>query len=404
MALAALLAAAAPGCGSGETPSGAAPPQQDASSGPQDSAAEAGPPDGGAQDSLADEAQPPYDAALDAAADAPPEAPAGPYEIVVFDRTRITSNSAGPNFQRADAAFELKHAPFAKVMLVADLESTCFPFESWKQNPPPAGQSWPADCDAFDRNYEITLDEPAQPGAPPAIELVRAITPFGGPLHFETDVTDLANALAGQHTLRAAISTWPDPAGKVTGSNGGWNVSVRLAVAPGPAPRKLLAVVPLLNLVHGVTTKAAPVAFQTPPGATSGRIEYRATGHGGGAATIADDCLGPAEEFCLRTHTLSVDGAKVASEELWRTDCDKLCTLAHYGTPGFDYCKENPCGAIESVKASRANWCPGSVTPPLAIEGGALGKPGPHTFLYDISRVMDGGSWRLSAVYYAYSD
>jgi hypothetical protein len=41
----------------------------------------------------------------------------------------------------------------------------------------------PADCDAFDRNFEIALDEPdADSGAPPGLELVRAITPFGGPL------------------------------------------------------------------------------------------------------------------------------------------------------------------------------------------------------------------------------
>lgn len=105
----------------------------------------------------------------------------------VFDNVRITSNSAGPNFQQANATVDFGAGPFTKVTLVVDLASTCFPFDGWKTNPPPTGQNWPADCDAFDRNFEFTLDEPKDATDTPAIELVRAITPFGGPLHLEVE-------------------------------------------------------------------------------------------------------------------------------------------------------------------------------------------------------------------------
>ena len=64
-----------------------------------------------------------------------------------------------------------------------------------------------------------------------------------------------------------------------------------------------------------------------------------------------------------------------------RSDCAELCTLtentAELGPT--QYCAENPCGAVDSVRASRANWCPGSMTGPLLIEEPALAQPGQHT-------------------------
>ena len=35
------------------------------------------------------------------------------------------------------------------------------------------------------------MDEPEVDTDPPALELVRAVTPFGGPHHFEVDITDV---------------------------------------------------------------------------------------------------------------------------------------------------------------------------------------------------------------------
>jgi hypothetical protein len=318
--------------------------------------------------------------------------------VTLLEDARITSASGDRSFQRVTADVAVT-GPFTSVNLVVDLSSTCFPFTKWQSEPPPAGQNWPASCDAFDRNFEITLLDPASPTTP-AIELVHAITPFGGPLHVEEDVTDVFNALSGPRTLEVVIPTWSDASGKVSGSAGGWNVSARLEVVHGPAPRDVIAVIPLH---HGsLTTPDAnkTFPFTLPPGTTKARIEYTATGHGGGAAD--DACIGPAEEFCRRKHVLSLDGAVLETLDPWRTDCKTLCTLVDGGPFGNKYCKENPCGAIGSVRAPRANWCPGSVTPAKSFEPPTLTSPGPHTLGLAIDKIADQGSWLVSAKVFAY--
>ncbi len=340
----------------------------------------------------------------DAASDAA-QYPA-PYSINAFDNVRIGSDSSQPNFQNATADIDLKDGPFASVKMIIDLGTTCYPFDNWKNDPPPSGQNWPADCDAFDRNFEFTLDDPADPKVgPPAIELVRAITPFGGPEHLEVDITNVANGLPGKHTLRTHISTYSDAAGQVSGSNGGWNVTTKIEVVPGKAPHNVLAVIPLFNGSEGATDTITPPGFQVPAGTTSARIEYRATGHGGAQGDLGA-CIGPAEEFCKRTDILSVDGAQVTTFTPWRTDCSKLCTIATTSS-GQQYCTENPCGAIQSVQAPRANWCPGSMTPPYDLndkQAPALLSAGQHTFSWKFSNIDQGGTWRLSATYFAFGD
>jgi len=336
--------------------------------------------------------------------DASEAAAPAPFTVAAFDKVRINSDSAKPNFQKATVEIDWGAGPFEKVTLVADLGTTCYPFENWKANPPPAGQNWPADCDAFDRNYEFRLDPPTDPKVgPPSLELVRAITPFGGPLHTEVDVTDVANGLPGKHTLLVNIPTWSDGAGKVSGSDGGWFVSAHFQVVPGTPPRNVLKV---QSLFDGSVTNAdpmAPIPFEVPSGTASTRVEYRVTGHGG--VTGAPGCgFQPAEEFCLRTHALFADEVVFTDVMPWRDDCSDLCTLAHQDQVGggFDYCQENPCGAIQSVKASRANWCPGSITPALEFSPPEWTQPGAHSFRWQISDVASGGSWRVSATVFAF--
>lgn len=324
--------------------------------------------------------------------------PAAPYTIAVIESARIGSRSEEPNFHKASGELEATGGPFAEVKLVVDLATTCFPFDQWESDPPPAGHNWPASCDAFDRNFEIALVDPALPAAP-GLELIRAITPFGGPLHLERDVTDVFNATRGKRRLEITIPSYSDAEGKVSGANGGWTVSARLEVTPGTPPRNVLAVLPLL---YDSDTKSAERVFDftLPEGTTNARLEYLATGHGGGEGGIA--CIGPAEEFCKRTHTLKADDAELVAEKaLWRTNCDDLCTLTK-GGPFGEYCKENPCGAPESVRAPRANWCPGSETPPLTAEPSAFATPGPHRLGVTVKDVAEGGQWRISAKVFAY--
>lgn len=334
-------------------------------------------------------------AAMDAGTDA---AAAAPYDLPLFDEVRISSSDKDPHFQQAEVEVDFGTGPFASATLIADLTSTCFPFEQAKDDPPPEGHHYPPQCDAFDRNFEFTLDEPKQADDPPALELVRAITPFGGPLHIEQDLTDLANGLPGKHRIKVFIATWSDAAGLVSGSHGGWNVSAHLAMAPGKAPRPVLAVAPLANTSLTSAQATLDASFTIPKGTRSLHLELRSTGHGGGTSS---DCFGPAEEFCKRRHTVHVDGKRLGEFDLTRYDCASLCTLT--AGPGDSmYCKENPTGAPESVRAPRAGWCPGAVSPPRSwdLEVSAP-NDSEHRFSYGIDNIAEGGSYRVSAVAYA---
>ena len=318
--------------------------------------------------------------------------------VTLFDDIRINS-TGDENVRSVTTEFEWS-GTYELATLVVDLDTTCFPFSEWTT--PPAGHNWPADCDAFDRNFEFHIlpAEDAEEGTP-ALELVRAITPFGGPMHFEIDVTDLANGMPGEHVMKSHISTWSDGGGQVTGSAGGWNVTARFDLLPGTPPRTVLAVTPLTDHSYGTDGGTVEIPFEVPEGATGGRIEYRTTGHGGGSDN-SGACIGPAEEFCRRWHQIFVDETRWGTLQPWRADCDQLCTLTTEGS--IQYCAENPTGAIGSVRAPRANWCPGSLTPPLIVQTDELSQPGQHVFSYFIENVAPGGSWRTSSVFIAYGE
>ena len=190
----------------------------------------------------ADSAPAGKDAAVDAGAKDVTADLAPPHTIKLFEKVRINSKGT-TNVRKADADFAFDKGPYAKVTLEVELDTTCYPFSAWKA--PPAGENWPADCDAFDRNFEFHMDPPASSSGTPALEWVRAVTPFGGPMKFTVDLTDVANGLPGKHKARVKISTWSDGKGKVTGSNGGWWVTASLKAEPGKPPRKVLAVVPM---------------------------------------------------------------------------------------------------------------------------------------------------------------
>ena len=323
--------------------------------------------------------------------------------LTVFDAARISSDSKASNFQQLDGLVDFSGGPFSSVKLVTDLGTTCFPFESWANNRPPPGQNWPADCDAFDRNFEISMDDAvSDAGESPGLELIRAITPFGGPMHVERDLTAIANAQPGEHRIRAHITTYPDPAGLVTGSDAGWNVSLKVELTRGAPEQHPLAVIPLY---YGDLTTADPTSatFTTPAGTTHAYIEYRTTGHGQ-ATGSPFECSGPAEEFCSREHTIQLDGTTLQTFTPWRK-CTSECTLmTTEGDAGFDYCAQNPCGAIASVRAPRANWCPGTESPPLVLDAPELATPGTHEVSWQVSQIAMGGLVRVSLTYYAFGD
>lgn len=318
-----------------------------------------------------------------------------PLQIPVFDHAWLSSFDSS---QTVDADIDLGEGPFASVRLVVDLESPCFPFSKWQDDPPPAGHNWPASCDAFDRIANVVADAD---GDEPAFELLRAVTPFGGPLTTEVDLTDWANARPGTHALRGFVSTWADAAGQVSGAEGGWFLSARLEVVPGPAPRTVLAAIPLFRGDVNARSGTVSLPLQLPAGTSSARIDYLVSGHGGGP--VGPDCVGPADEFCRREHTLRFDDTELGSFQPWREDCARLCTIVA-DEWSWDYCAENPCGAIASVQAPRANWCPGSPVGVMTIDLAALATAGPHVFELDIAGIGEGGVWPTSVVAYAYAD
>jgi hypothetical protein len=319
--------------------------------------------------------------------------------IDVLESVHISSDMASDHHQNAEGDVDFGSDTVARATLRLTLESPCFPFEKWATEGVAKGQRWPAPCDAFDRAISVTLDPSDDPAAP-AIELMRAITPFGGPLEVDEDITDVFNGLPGNHRLRVMIDTESDPDGLVSGSQGEWLASAALLITPGAAPRRVLAVTPVeLDIQKAVD--AAPAPFTVPKGAKSARLEYRATGHG---QASDPSCIGPAEEFCQRTHTLTLDGDELLKLAPWRDDCDTLCTTTQNtsGEGPTSYCLENPCGDPRSVRAPRANWCPGSRTAPIMIEDARLLVSGDHELGASIAGLKEGGFWRVSATFFAF--
>jgi hypothetical protein len=218
-------------------------------------------------------------------------------------------------------------------------------------------------------------------------------------------VTDVFNVVqGGKRTLHVNIPTYSDSKGQVSGSAGSWKVTARLDVTPGAAPANVLAVVPLFY--GSIDSKFVPadIPFTLPAGTTRARLDYRVTGHGGALDMNMNPppgCGGPAEEFCQRAHHVYADDALVKTLTPWRMDCSNLCNLVS-GAPWGKYCDKDPCGLPASVDAPRANWCPGSLTPPISFTPAQLAAPGMHTVKFVVDGIYPGGQWRVSAEVYAY--
>lgn len=340
---------------------------------------------------------------VETTADSSTGVPVGePFTISVLERQWLTG-TGGWDTQHKDVEVDLGVGKFERVTLTIDLETSCFPFEKWEEDPPPDGHNWPAKCDAFDRTMGFIFD-PAGEGEPPGFEALRSITPFGGPQHAEADITNWANVHPGVHSLRSYINSWPDGAGQVSGSEGGWTLSVKLEVVPGVPPRDVVAAIPLYQGDVGADVGQTELAFTLPEATKKASIEYRVSGHGG-ASDPSADCIGPAEEFCKRLHHLFVDGEELLAYEPWRMNCTELCTVMKHVWPddsSFNYCAENPCGSIGSVNAPRASWCPGDVVAP--ISGPLKIGPGEHTVGFLVDGLYPGGIWTTSVVVYAFAD
>ena len=127
------------------------------------------------------------------------------------------------------------------------------------------------------------------------------------------------------------------------------------------------------------------------------------TGHGG--VTGAAGCgMAPAEEFCSRTHALYADEIEFDSLNPWRDDCATLCTIAHQdgSNGGFDYCQGEPLRSHLQRQGAPRQLVSGERDPAAGLGAAGLGHAGPHSFRYQVDDIASGGSWRVSAVLFAF--
>jgi hypothetical protein len=270
---------------------------------------------------------------------------------------------------------------------------------------------FPAKCDRFDRLMYFEIDPAATDADAPGLQVLRSITPYGGPLEKSVDITDFANTHAGPHSLRSFVGTWVDDAGQVSGSDGGYFLSVTIETKPGVVAQRALAVTSLYSGWVGVETPLTELPFTLPEGVGRAELAYLVTGHGG-AMDPSSACIGAADEFCKRTHHIRVDGVELTPEGFdgaafipWRDDCGELCTLAQGHPMMGSYCRENPNRMQGSVTAPRANWCPGDAVRPIVVKlPAAQAAPGQHTARFDIDDIYPDGRWQVALAVYAYAD
>ena len=281
------------------------------------------------------------------------------------------SPSGAPTLQPFRAAHVYYDPMDNRRQVYADVD---FPAGQWKSvslqirlDCPPGG------CDRFDRwGYVGVVNGPGPPES--ITEIARFATPFGGTADWAVDVTPLLPLLGGRKKLVVHIDTWVGPS-RPPGA--GWLVDVSFTFTPGIPQRTPLQVIPLWDVAtfdYGDPAKPVSLgarAVQIPAGASFVELRSLITGHGQGNL---QNCA----EFCPKVHTYTV-GAGLVQRRLWREDCASFCTVVRDPATGSMSCRENPTGAVESVRASRANWCPGATVDPWSIDVTAAARAGTTT-------------------------
>jgi hypothetical protein len=228
----------------------------------------------------------------------------------------------------------------------------------------------PGGCDRYDRWGFIGVA--SGEGLDESItEIARFATPFGGAADWTTDVTELSPLLAARRKLVVQIDTWVGP-NRPPGA--GWLVDATLTFTPGTAERRPIQVIPLWAVgTAEVGDPANPPTIparmvQIPAEAASVELRSFVTGHGQGNL---QNCA----EFCPKVHTYTV-GAKSFQRMAWRDDCASFCTLTRLPGSAVQVCQESPTGVVASVRAPRANWCPGALVVPWSFDVTDVARPG----------------------------
>lgn len=239
----------------------------------------------------------------------------------------------------------------------------------------------------------------------PIVELVRFFTPFGvyhfndrvqidglewaDEAYYKQEVTDLAPLLQGDVWVGLFIGNY-DAGGhlatldlKAYPNSELW----QLDSLPHSQVLPLFATTNVLEMAgqnYGklFDTDTLKVQFSVPEGATSVRLRYLCTGHGG---------WGEGDEFVPKQSDLCIDGREHFYHTPWRGDCGTFRELNPVsgnfwnGTSSSDY--------------SRSGWCPGTATQPVYFDLSHL-APGRHTLTLAIPQgaPIEGGfsHWNVS--------
>jgi hypothetical protein len=166
------------------------------------------------------------------------------------------------------------------------------------------------------------------------LELLRAVTPFGGDADWTEDVTDFASLFTWTHPVSVTLDT----------AEGAFEISLSMIFEPGPPPRDVLEIIPLFDATDFTAASDSPVELaRMPAGVGSAAVHYRFTGH----STTGSGC----DETCERAPSISIDGTPRLELSPWRTDCASFVAA-------------NPGGEPSVVSLDRSGWCPGDLVHP----------------------------------------
>jgi hypothetical protein len=237
-------------------------------------------------------------------------------------------------------------------------------------------QSTPADS----QQYPITTVVPGQTDEA-EIEIMRFVTPFGGPATYTADLTAFAPLLAGSASIRVWISTWKMPA---------WKVTLTLSFASdGVGYRRPIFAQPIFNGEVTAEKRALHASITIPRGLSRPRLHILSTGH-------ATDGAG-GDEFISRAHVLRIDGQEVARWRPWSEQGGPLRSINP--TAGRT---EIDGRSLWASDLDRTGWHPGLIVQPDLIPLPEL-TPGQHMIELEIQGIRPKdqsgyGYWRVSAI------
>lgn len=207
-------------------------------------------------------------------------------------------------------------------------------------------------------------------GYEPPVELVRFFTPFGVG-HFNGRMKDFGIDWRKESYYRQEITDIYRNGDVVIGAwignydGGGHLLTLDIKSYPNDytaSEHSSCILTPLFNTCNVLemagqnygklfATDSLTVTFQIPANATTAKLRYISTGHGG---------WDEGDEFVPKTNTLLIDGTPAFSHTPWRQDCG--CYRELNPVSG------NFWNGLSSSDFSRSGWCPGTATQPVYFD------------------------------------